>query len=67
MSESYIKGSDYRYCGTCQADRIHVDTGQRRSGKVVMLCTKCFRRSFVARELGCVERVAGNSEGVATR
>lgn len=64
MSESYIKSSSFTYCGTCKADRMHIDTGQRRAGKAVMLCTKCYRRSLVVREGRRVERTVGHSEGV---
>ena len=67
MPESYIKSSDFTYCSTCRADRMHVDTGQRRSGKTVMLCTKCYRLSFVVKGNGSVERVASHSEGAAAR
>lgn len=63
MAEGYIKSSRFGYCGTCGGDRMHVDTGQRRSGKTVMLCTKCYRRSFVVREDGRVQRTACYSEG----
>ena len=65
MSDEYIKSSRYTYCGTCGADRMHVDTGQRRVGKTVMLCTKCYRRTFVVREDGRVERTAYRAESVA--